>query len=180
MQTNQRQIVVALEKNDTVVAVEKTDSHVVAVGVMGPTGPTGPQGPQGDTGPQGAPGPSGASTTTLTAGAALSGHRIVVSSSLASGEVLYGSNDSAADARLVLGMTTGAASSGSSIDVVHFGEITEPSWSWTLGMPIYLGTNGYMTQTAPTSPTALFSMVVAFPISPTSIFVSIREPIFLI
>ena len=50
MQTNQRQIVVALEKNDTVVAVEKTDSHVVAVGVMGPTGPTGPQGPQGVSG----------------------------------------------------------------------------------------------------------------------------------
>jgi hypothetical protein len=94
--------------------------------------------------------------------------------------VLYGSNTIATHANLVLGITVNAASAGGTLEIVRAGEISEPTWNWTLGAPIFLGTDGLMTQTAPVNPAALFSLVVAFPVTPTKIYVSIREPIYLI
>ncbi len=110
------------------------------------------------------------------AGAALGGHRIVYIDS--AGKAQYASNQILSDSVRTLGMTLGAAILDAAIDIQTFGEITESSWTWTLGQSIYLGVDGLLTQTPPTSP-ALFQRVVGFPLSATSIFLSMRDPIVL-
>lgn len=150
-----------VEVIQTQVVVQDEDTvSVVTAGTQGPPGP---------------PGPSGAGSTDLvyTAGANLSGHRIVV---LEAGSVVYASAEDITHASRVLGMTTGAANAGSSATIRTSGEIEEPSWNWTPGLPIFLGANGTMTQTQPESP-SVFSVVVAFPLTPTRAFIRVREPI---
>jgi hypothetical protein len=105
---------------------------------------------------------------------AMSGHRIVVLNE--SQQAIYASNAVPAHATKILGMTTEAVISGD-IRIQNGGVLTEPSWTWTLDIPIWLGVDGLMTQTAPVSG---FSLIVGFPISSTSMFIDIREPIFLI
>ena len=39
------------------------------------------------------------------------------------------------------------------------GQVTNPSWTWTLGLPIFLGTSGSMTQTAPSTPLTIIQEV---------------------
>lgn len=99
-------------------------------------------------GPEGIPGPSGAATLACTAGANLSGDRIVTYDS--SGKVVYASCD-AVSALTVLGITLAAAAADDSVSVQSYGQISEPSWSWIPLEPVYLSTNGTITQTAPTS-----------------------------
>lgn len=112
----------------------------------------------------------------VTAGAALGGHRIVYQD--ATGKAQYASNQVAAHALIMLGMTTGAVEVNAPVVVQHSGEITEPSWAWILEQPVYLGTNGLITQTPPANP-ALFQRIVGFPMSATKLFLRLREPIFI-
>lgn len=137
----------------------------------------GPQGPKGDKGDKG---DSGVPTYILTAGVNLGGHRVAAQSPINQQEVIYADATIAEHANLVIGLTLNAANAGDSIEVVFYGEVIEPTWAWTLGLPIFLATDGTLTQTAPTSGVADFSLVVGFPITPTKIFVNFREPIFLI
>lgn len=130
---------------------------------------------QGPTGQQGPTGPSGAAVMPVTAGEALGGNRLVVLDS--NGAAFYASNADVGHLRRVFGMTLGAASAGSSVDVLRFGRITEPSWSWQLELPVFLGVNGLLTQTPPVFGQAFFSLVVGFPISNNEIFLDIGEPI---
>lgn len=127
-------------------------------------------GPPGDPGIQGPPGTPGAGgevvQLTRIAFDDLGGHRIVT---LAGGDVLiYASNDDIQFLGGPLWMTTGAIMAGESGTVLAFGPITEPTWNWDVG-PVYLGTNGLMTQDPPTIP-ALFSVQIGFALSPISMF----------
>lgn len=106
------------------------------------------------------------------AAAALSGHRAVTPQ--VDGRLVYASNDNAAHLAAPLWITVGAASSGSSVDVLLYGLMIEPSWSWTPG-PVYLGANGQLTQTPPAAPGAVFLAQVGTATSPTSLFVD-RAP----
>jgi hypothetical protein len=81
----------------------------------------------------------------LTAGASLSALRAVTSNS--SGEAVYASNDTLANAQ-VIGITSNAASAGAGVTIKTSGILTDASWSWTKGT-VYLGTNGQLTQTTP-------------------------------
>ena len=65
-----------------------------------------------------------------------------------SGEAVYASNDTLANAQ-VIGLTVNAASAGNNVTIKTNGVITDASWNWTKGT-VYLGTNGALTQTAPT------------------------------
>lgn len=65
-----------------------------------------------------------------------------------SGEAVYASNDTLANAQ-VIGLTVNAASAGNNVTIKTNGVITDASWSWTKGT-VYLGTNGTLTQMAPT------------------------------
>lgn len=150
--------------DESLAVVEDTSVQVVSVGEQGPAGA------------QGATGPSGGATFTVTAGAAIGGHRIIHLD--AAEKAQYASNQNAAHALTALGMTLGAAILNDPVDVQRTGEVTEPSWAWTLDQPVYLADNGLMTQTTPVSP-ALFQRIVGFPTAATKLFLSFREPIFL-
>lgn len=112
------------------------------------------------------------------AGTDLGGHRAVKKDSF--NLVQYASSDNILDVGKVLGITLGASLTGSSISIVREGEIEEPSWNWLLDMPIFLSSNGQLTQVVPSYPTYAFSQILAFPITPTRILVTIREPILLV
>lgn len=127
---------------------------------------------QGLPGPPGAAGQAGASHLTYTASGAIGGHRLV--RALGGGLVGYADNTVLADAYSVVGITQGAAANAASIDVQHMGEITEPTWTWTPGLPIFCGTLGVPTQTAPT---VGFSLVIGVASSVTSIILNIQSPI---
>lgn len=118
-------------------------------------------------------GPPGVAATTVTGyptTAALGGHRVVALD--ATGAVVLASNLNLSQAESVLGITTGATEAGSFPTIQRSGEIVEPSWNWTLGQPIFLGTGGLLTQTPPTLG---FLLHVAFPISPTRAFIDIKQ-----
>lgn len=118
----------------------------------------------------------GATQDVFTAGADLGGHRAVY---LDSSELLqYATNADPALGERVLGITSGAIANGATGVVLRTGEITEPSWNWTLGLPIFLGVNGQLTQTRPTT-SGSFVLQVAFPIAPTKVFVDIKQAIFI-
>jgi hypothetical protein len=66
------------------------------------------------------------------------------------GRVGYASNDNPAHVQSPLWITMGAATTGTAVEVVMFGALTEPSWTWTPG-PLYLGAAGALTQTPPSA-----------------------------
>ena len=116
----------------------------------------------------------GVMTTSATAGVDLGGQRVVV---ISSGNAVYADNTDSTHTNKVLGITTGAATNGQSVMIQSHGEMVEPSWTWTLNQPVFLSTNGLLTQTPPTTG---FSQIVGFPTSATSLFINIREPLTLI
>lgn len=146
--------------NKTTAVVEKRDLFVVTAGEQGPAGPQGP------------PGPSGDSVIAYIAGETLGGNRAVKAD--ATGKAVYATNTDTGSQHL-LGVTTGAAVLGASVDVQRSGIMVEPSWSWTPSQPVFLGVNGVLTQVFPTG--ALLSIIVGFALTPTSIHLSPREPI---
>lgn len=76
----------------------------------------------------------------------------------------------------LLGIATGGALAASSVSVQFTGQITYNGWAWALGTPIFLGTNGALTQIPPT---VGFSQVVGKPITTTSMMVDIQSPVVL-
>lgn len=81
----------------------------------------------------------------LVAGTNLSALRAVTTNG--SGEAVYASNDTLSNAQVV-GLTVNAANSGNNVTIKTNGVITDANWNWTKGT-VYLGTNGQLTQTAP-------------------------------
>lgn len=84
---------------------------------------------------------------TLVAGQNLSALRAVTTNNL--GEAVYASNTSVPNA-LVVGITKTAAAVGGQVQIAPSGLLMDLFWNWTKG-PVFLGTNGMLTQTAPTS-----------------------------
>jgi hypothetical protein len=84
---------------------------------------------------------------TLVAGENLSALRAVTSNS--SGQAVYASNDTLANAQVV-GISNGAVTSGANATIKISGILTDANWNWTKGT-VYLGTNGTLTQTVPTN-----------------------------
>lgn len=135
------------------------------------------QGPAGRTGEQGIPGPAGGTAYTLMSDVPLGGHRAIIPEVVGMDTFArYASNLDLTHANKVIGITVAASAADTPASIVRSGEVTEPSWNWTMNMPVYLGDNGLLTQTPPEAP-ALFSLIVGFPITATKLFVSIREPI---
>lgn len=108
---------------------------------------------------------------TLTAGVNLSALRAVTTNS--SGEAVYASNATLADAQVV-GITLGAASSSQQVGVKTFGPMSDANWGWTKGA-VYLGTNGQLTQTAPTGGAVIVQVGRA--LTATQLFVDVDTTI---
>lgn len=81
----------------------------------------------------------------LTAAVNLSALRAITTDG--SGNAVYASNDTLSNA-VVVGLTETAANAGSAVSVRTAGIVTDANWTWTKG-PVFLGTNGALTQTAP-------------------------------
>lgn len=138
---------------------------------------SGPQGPAGPPGAQGPAGPSGGSALSVVAASSIGGHRVVVLNT--AGEPEYADNTNSSHTNKILGITLNAGNSGDTLSVVRSGEVVEPTWSWTPNLPVFLGVNGLLTQTVPSTP-AVFSQVIGFPTNATTLFVHLREPLLLI
>lgn len=122
-----------------------------------------------DCGAQGPPGPGSIpQTLTKIAGEALGGHRAVY---VASDGTLRYADSQVATARVVAGITTGAAAAGDPTILRYAGEMVEAGWSWVPEGTIYLGTTGQLTQTPPTTGTVV-EMGVA--LTATSMLVRIQ------
>lgn len=120
---------------------------------------------------QGEPGAS-ISILTYVAGVVLGGHRAVLVD--VSGSAIYADKDTPSHYASVIGITTASAGIGASVPIQTFGELTEGSWTWTAKLPIYLGANGTLTQTPPSTG---FQLMLGFAISTTKIFIDIKEAI---
>lgn len=138
------------------VAAGELSSTVVTIPLTGPPGPPGPPGE-----------PNGQLQLTVTAAAALSGHRAVTP--LPDGTVDYASNTDPAHTHAPIWITLGAIGAGEQGPVLAYGSLTEPSWSWVPG-PLYLGAGGLITQTPPTAPAAVFLASIGAAISTTTAF----------
>lgn len=126
----------------------------------------------GEAGPAGADGVDGGAEITKTATVALGGHRAVVPDAV--GGVIYADSSTLTHRDKVLGITTGAVSAGASATIRTYGELTEPSWAWTLDEPVFLGLTGLLTQTPPSSG---FVQRVGFPTAATKLFIDIDDAV---
>lgn len=159
-------ISVEIIDSDNGVEVASTDivvevhSNIQVVEISAP-------GPQGPSGPPGAAGTTDHLSASFTAGEDLSGHRLVKRQP--DGTLIYASNDTITDINGPIWMTTASALAGEDTVILLVGGFVEPSWDWTSGAPIYLGSGGLMTQAVPAFPSA-FSVQVGYAISATEIY----------
>jgi len=107
------------------------------------------------------------------AAVALSGHRVVTSRP--DGTLEYASNAIVAHLHAPLWLTQGAVSTGQPATVLAYGTLIESSWAWIPGAPLFLGSNGLLTQTPPIAPAALFSAQVGIATRTTAAFFD-RQP----
>lgn len=85
-------------------------------------------------------GPMGIVADVITAGEALGGHRAITGAGL---------HAVTATLDLIVGVTTGAAVSGSQAVYVSAGVMDEPTWTWVPGGAIFAGASGVLTQVEP-------------------------------
>lgn len=93
-----------------------------------------------------AAGVTGTADPFLTAVRALSGHRAVAA--VSDTEIDYGDKDDPDQSRLI-GIIGNAVAEGGTVQVKTSRSMTEPSWNWIAGLPIYLGDDGMLTQDPP-------------------------------
>jgi hypothetical protein len=116
----------------------------------------------------------GDAVTTATASINLSALRAVILDN--AGQFAYADSSTPSHAYRVAGILPYAIPQGAEGVAYRLGEISDAVWNWTRGSPIYLGTNGQLTQTPATTGILL---VLAQPISPTVINLVQPVPILL-
>lgn len=124
-------------------------------------------------GPPGVAGQSERLTLERTTSYALSGQRAVTTDD--AGALVYASSGDLDHLSRPVWLTTGAWGPAVVATLTAEGQVTEPSWSWTPGEPIWLGINGVLTQTIP--PGSLFIRELAEVIDPQSIVFRPESPI---
>lgn len=127
----------------------------------------------GGTGPAGPPGPAGGSMLDLPASGTIGGHKAVCNSN---GSAVYADHTDSSTAHTLVGISYNAAADGDTVSIVTGGPVIEPTWSWTPQQPLYVGTGGNLTQTAPTSG---YIRRIGFAQTSTTVFVQIFQPLFL-
>jgi len=86
------------------------------------------------------------------------------------------SSSNVTHASKVIGISSTSALQNTTISVATSGDIIEPSWTWIEGNPIYLASNGSLTQTPPTSG---FILQVGMAATPIKMLIQIKFPIIL-
>lgn len=116
------------------------------------------------------PTPPAATWVQRTAGSSLSALRAVYE---LDGAVHALSADDALHVDLLLGITLTAAQAGDPVNVQRLGAIEDDSWNWVPGR-VYLGAEGALTQTPPTSG---FDLLIGAATSATRITLNLQDPI---
>ena len=83
-------------------------------------------------------------TDTITAQQDLAAFRVIWLADTA-----YADKDEITKINNPIGLTVAATLDGAPLRVVLSGLVVNPAWSWVAGLPLYLGDDGLMTQTAP-------------------------------
>lgn len=112
--------------------------------------------------------------TQAPASASLSALRAVILAD--SGQLAYASSNNQSHAFCFAGVLPYSASQGDTAIAYRMGEIADAAWSWVRGSPVFLGVNGFLTQTAPTTG---FLLVVGTPKSTNTLVIQPSDPIFL-
>ena len=127
-------------------------------------------------GTQGAQGtPGSGSEESFIAGASIGGQRVVIT--MSDGKVYPADASVLSNSNTIVGITKTAVSIGSAVDVIKIGSLSDPSFSFTADLPIYVDTSGsgVITQVPPASPSE-FSQALGHAISTTKIFIQIEKP----
>ena len=93
------------------------------------------------------------------------------------GKAIYASSSNLDHFNKIVGINERAAVAGGEATVIFAGYMRDDDWTWDLDKPIFLGIDGALTQTPPSSG---FRIIVAFPLSETDIIVDIKECIKLV
>jgi hypothetical protein len=153
-------------------------TEIITEGIQGPPGSqglTGSQGPKGDRGNQGEPGPVGLNAVAGYAAENLSGYRVIILNE--NNKFVYADGTNIAHFGRIIGISSGAIMQDALGNVLAYGLIIDPVWTWNINEPIFLGLHGAMTQIEPTTG---FLQIIGIALSSTSMFLNMREPIILI
>lgn len=123
-------VIVTLEPAPTIIIDIVDTPQVVEIATPGPQGPQGPAG-----------GSIQIPTRTV-----ISGHRAIAVDG--AGYAIY-ADATTGTASAYIGISTGAITDNAPVTVSIVGDMIEPSWSWTAGLPVFIGSSGNLTQTAP-------------------------------
>ena len=107
------------------------------------------------------------------AGASISSHKVVYFDS--SNLVQYCTNTDFNKAKKVIGITTTSGITGETVTIQNHGKLTDSSFDFQVDNLLFLGDNGLITQTYPSS--AQVCIQIGFVINQTTIFIDIKEPI---
>ena len=125
----------------------------------------------GTPGPPGATGMAGREMPALPAATALSALRIVSGDGA---NYAYSDPASASSVWSIAGITPTAIAQGADCTPIRDQPITDGAWNWDTSKPIVLGANGTLVQADTLTG---WMVVVARPLSPTTIYIDIKEPI---
>jgi len=109
------------------------------------------------------------------AGQTISALRVIRISAL--GKAIYASSAVALDISTAIGVSITSAITGNNVMIVTNGEIEDLTWNWIPSAPIFLGVDGVLTQTPPTSG---FLQIVGNAETSTKMKVNIQQAIKLI
>lgn len=112
-------------------------------------------------------------STLTTAGQTISALKVLTIDTT-TGKAIYADKDTSGHCNRILGVSYTSGLINESITVITKGEMTDNSWAWDLTKPVFLGSNGVLTQT---SPTTGFRVIIGFPISATMLNIQISEGI---
>lgn len=104
---------------------------------------------------------------------AISGHKAFVLNEF--NKIIVASSDNLFH-QYVIGITTAAADANAEVQYITGDILEHNGWTFTPGMPVFLGLDGEITQTIP--PTAIFSKVIGLALTPTKINVEMQPAIF--
>lgn len=140
-----------------VIQVEPDNAAIVAASTQGPPGPPGPAG-------------QAVSTQDLTASSTISAYTVVA---LSNGQAAIADSSIPSQIGNVIGVSKNGAAQGATVTVQYGGPVTYNGWDWTLGLPVFVGTTGRLTQTSPSSG---FNQIIGFPINSTTLLVLLQSP----
>lgn len=105
---------------------------------------------------------------------AIGGHRAVIA--VGATGVDYAEANNLIHAGLVLGITTTAAVQGASAVVQTSGEIEYSGWAFTPNKPVFVGSNGHLTQAVPSPANSKFQQQIGTALSANKLHIQIFQP----